>query len=85
MLSVRGCLCASVAAAALLATPLSPDQPLHRQPSSGRRAAFLYFPRLVNQAEECFLPRAVLLQLDLDLHGQGLRLVHAFEGWNCRF
>lgn len=40
---------------------------------------------LVNQAKECFLHRAVLVQLDLDLHRQGLWLVPAFHGWRRRF
>lgn len=43
------------------------------------------FSLLVNQAKECFLHRAVLVQLDLDLHRQGLWLVPAFHGWSRRF
>lgn len=43
------------------------------------------FSLLVNQAKECFLHRAVLVQLDLDLHRQGLWLVPAFHGWRRRF
>lgn len=43
------------------------------------------FSLLVNQAKERFLHRAVLVQLDLDLHRQGLWLVPAFYGWSRRF
>lgn len=43
------------------------------------------FSLLVNQAKECFLHRAVLVQLDLDLHRQWLWLVPAFHGWRHRF
>lgn len=43
------------------------------------------FSLLVNQAKECFLHRAVLVQLDLDLHRQGLWLVPALYGWSRRF
>lgn len=43
------------------------------------------FSLLVNQAKECFLRRAVLVQLDLDLHRQGLWLVPALYGWSRRF